>query len=341
MRYLPCRHTRLFAAGLSAAVLWGTQASAAPPSVVATIKPVAAIAAALMYGTGAKPHLLVDGNSSPHVYSLKPSDAQALQQADIILWVGPGLETFLSSALETLPQHARVLELMDAPGLTLLPYHSGNEWEPDDDDHDHGHDSAGAKHPDTGHPDTDHGDTGHAGTGHGAEEAGTDPHLWLNPENVAAMASMVAEALSEATPGLKTLYAANLETLRQQLTGTDSQIMAELTPIKSRPFIVFHDGYQYLANHYGLANVGSITLSADREPGAARILALHKRFEMQQAACLFTEPQFEPRLANTVTEGSGAKLGTLDPLGSTLPVDENYFPALYKALADSLTGCLG
>ncbi|WP_445681405.1 zinc ABC transporter substrate-binding protein [Radicibacter daui] len=323
MPRLSSRPTRFAAAALAATLLWSAQALAAPPSVVATIKPVAAIAAALMQGTQAKPHLLVDGNSSPHVYSLKPSDASALQRADLILWVGPGLETFLGEALTTLPQHARVLELMKAPGLQLLPYHTGNEWEPDDDDHDHDH----------GH---DHGQENNL-----TEEAHTDPHLWLNPANVSAMAEMVANALGDLAPENRALYASNLAALRQQLTSVDDQVRTELAPVKSHPFIVFHDGYQYLASHYGLANVGSITLSADREPGASRVLALRKRFEAQQVTCLFTEPQFEPRLARTITESTKARVGTLDPLGATLPVNENYYPKLYEALAKSLTACLG
>lgn len=324
------RPTGFAVAAIAATLLWSAQALAASPSVVATIKPVAAIAAALMQGTQAKPHLLVDGNSSPHVYSLKPSDAAALQRADLILWVGPGLETFLGEALSTLPQHARVLELMKAPGLQLLPYHTGNEWEPDDDDHDHGHEHEHG----SGHAD-EQGEMNDL-----SEEAHTDPHLWLNPANVSAMAEMVANALGDLAPENRGLYASNLVALRQQLTATDEQLRAELAPVRSRPFIVFHDGYQYLASHYGLANVGSITLSADREPGASRVLALRKRFEAQQVSCLFTEPQFEPRLARTVTEGTSAKTGTLDPLGSTLPVDADYFPKLYNALASSLTACL-
>lgn len=317
MRSRSPRPLRFATAALLTAALWSTQALAASPSVVATIKPVAAIAAALMQGTQAKPHLLVDGNGSPHVYSLKPSDASALQRADLILWIGPGLETFLDGALTTLPQHARVLELMKAPGLTLLPYHAGNEWEPDDDDHDHG--------------------AGHELT----EEAHTDPHLWLNPANVSAMAEMVAHALGDIAPENKALYASNLAALRLQMQQVDSETRTQLAPVAARPFIVFHDGYQYLANHYGLANVGSVTLSADREPGAGRIRDLHRRFEAEQVACLFTEPQFEPRLARTVTEGSRAKIGTLDPLGVSLPADGNYYPRLYKALAGSLTACLG
>jgi zinc transport system substrate-binding protein len=321
-----CLPIRVAAAALSAALLWSTQALAASPSVVATIKPVAAIAAALMQGTQAKPHLLVDGNSSPHVYSLKPSDASALQRADLILWIGPGLETFLEGALTTLPQHARVLELMKAPGLQLLPYHSGNEWEPDDDDHDHDHDH------DHHH---DHGAANEL-----TEEAHTDPHLWLNPANVSAMAEMVANALGDLAPENRALYVSNLAALRQQMQQVDMETRAQLEPVASRPFIVFHDGYQYLARRYGLANVGSVTLSADREPGAARIRDLHKRFEAEQVACLFTEPQFEPRLARTVTEGSRAKVGILDPLGVSLRVDGDYYPRLYNALASSLKACL-
>src|SRR5512134_3448441 len=85
-----------------------------PPRVVATIKPIHSLVAAVMQGVG-EPRLLIAGGASPHTYQLKPSDARALQNADVIFWVGQDLERFLEKPLASLPKTARVIGLAAAP----------------------------------------------------------------------------------------------------------------------------------------------------------------------------------------------------------------------------------
>ncbi|MCH9019344.1 MAG: zinc ABC transporter substrate-binding protein, partial [Proteobacteria bacterium] len=103
-------------------------ARADPPRVVASIVPVHAIVAAVMAGVAA-PALVVKRGGSPHAYALRPSDARALAQANLVFWMGEGLETFLAKPLAALADTARVVTLTDAEGIRHLPVRAGGAWE--------------------------------------------------------------------------------------------------------------------------------------------------------------------------------------------------------------------
>jgi zinc transport system substrate-binding protein len=161
-------------------------ARAEVPRVVVSIKPVHSLVAAVMAGVG-EPALLVDGAQSPHTYSLRPSDARGLAEADVVFWIGPPLETFLERPLSTLAEAARVVALVGTPGLTL--HGSGDRGHPD-----HGH-PGDHDHPDPGHEDPGHEDPGHGG------HAGMDAHVWLDVANARAMVGAIADALAATDPG--------------------------------------------------------------------------------------------------------------------------------------------
>ena len=271
---------------LAALLLALPQAADAAPRVVASILPVQSIAASVMAGVGV-PELLLKGGASPHAYSLRPSDAALLAEADMTLWVGPGLETFLAKPIEALGGAARALELADAPGVALLPIREGGDWE--------------------AHADA-------AGEGHGVH----DMHLWLSTDNAAAMARSIADGLGAVDPGNASAYAANAAAFVEEMQALKARLAAELAPVAGRPYVVFHDAYQYFSREFGLNPVGSVTASPETPPGTARIAALRAKVEGLGAVCVFSEPQFEPRLVATLTEGTNAGTGTLDPLGDGL-----------------------
>lgn len=279
-------------------------ATAAPPPVVlATIKPVHALVAGVMSGAGT-PDLLISGAQSEHSYAFRPSDARKVVRAELIFQVGPVLETYLTAPLNRL-SHGKVVALADAPGLTRLSARNGGLWQSDG-DHD------------------------------GPE----DPHIWLDPQNAIVMTRTIAAALIAADPSRRMLYQHNADIQITRLNSLDAALRRQLTPVKGHPYLVFHDAYQYFEHHYGLSPAGSVTVAPDRPVGPRRIVALRREVASGQAICLFREPQFPPRLIDTIAEGSTVRTGVLDPLGAALQPGPALYPALMHALADALTGCL-
>lgn len=298
-----------------------TSTALAAPSVVTSIKPVHSLVAAVMAGIG-EPTLIVKGSASPHTYALKPSDAGALEAADIVFWTGHGMELFLGEALETLATKARVVELADSPGIELLPVREGGAFEPHSDgeeaEHDHEHE---------GHDE-------HEEHGEG------DMHFWLDPENAKLMVTQIAATLAEADPENASAYQVNAEAELVKLDELEAELAATLAPVKDKPFIVFHDAYQYFEARFGLSLAGSVTLTPETKPGAARIDELKAKIAELGATCVFAEPNFEPTIISAITEGSSAKAGVLDPEGGALAEGVDLYPTLLRGLATSLVDCL-
>ncbi|MEO9299085.1 zinc ABC transporter substrate-binding protein [Devosia alba] len=308
---------------LTATLLSATSAWAMP-SVVASIKPVHSLVAAVMAGIG-EPTLIVKGAASPHTYALKPSDASALESADIVFWTGHDMELFLGDALETLSTGAVIVELAEAPGITLLPVREGGAFEPhlhEEEDHDH-----------AAEDDHDHADHDEHGEG--------DMHFWLDPQNAKLMVTHIATTLADADPENAARYQANAEAQLLSLDALEAEIAATLAPVKDKPFIVFHDAYQYFEARFGLNLAGSITVTPDTLPGAARIDELKATIADLGATCVFAEPNFPPTIISAITEGSTAKSGTLDPEGGALESGVALYPNLLRGLATSLVDCLG
>jgi zinc transport system substrate-binding protein len=301
------RHILFFIAVLLAAA----PAAAEVPTVVASVRPVQTIAAAVMNGVGT-PQVLLGNAASLHAHALKPSEARLLSQAKVVFWIGPSLETFLSKPLAALAGKARVVSLIDAPGLETLPSRAGGVWEQDADPHHEPRDSAVP-----------------------------DGHIWLSPPNAVAMANAMAEALAVADPVNATEYWANAETFSRDVMALDRDLHIRLAPVREKPFLVFHDAYQYFEARYRLAALGSVSVTPDRPPSARRLAAIQERLREAKAVCIFSEPQYEPRHVQMLVEGSGARTGILDPEGSSLKEGPGLYFTLMRGLADELLRCLG
>ncbi len=301
----------------------GSLQAADAPVVVTSIKPVHSLVSAIMQGVG-KPELIVDGAASPHTYNLKPSNARALQEAKVVFWVGPGLEAFLEKPLESLGSDAIVARLDNAPGLVKLPFREGGAFEAHDDGDEHDHDHAADDH---GHDDHD-------------DHHGFDTHLWLDPMNAKAMAAEITTTLVAADPANALTYEANAKALDEKLDALDEEIAATVSPVKDKPFIVFHDAYQYFEHRNHIRVAGSITVSPETIPGAERVSEIHRKVGDLGATCVFAEPQFEPRLVDVVIEGTKAKSGVLDPEAATLPAGPDLYFTLMRGIAGSMRNCL-
>jgi zinc transport system substrate-binding protein len=298
--------------------------------VVTSIKPVHSLVAAVMQGVGT-PDLIVEGAGSPHTYALKPSQAKQLQEADLVFWMSHDLEAFLEKSIDGIATKAVSVPLMESHGLMTLGFREGGAFDDhghdehdDHDEHDKDDDHDHEKHDD--HDEHDHGEV--------------DPHVWLDPENAKAMVHEIEEALAKADPANAATYESNAEAVMAKLDSLVAEIDSELQPVKGRGYIVFHDAYQYFENRFGVSAIGSITVSPEVLPGAERISDLQEKVRSLDATCVFSEPQFEPKLVATVTENTNARTGVLDPLGTAIDKGPNLYFTLIRNMASSLKNCL-
>ena len=338
---------------LVATLMSGTSAIAADVKVTATIKPIHALVAQVMEGVGT-PSLLVQGAASPHTYALKPSDARALHQADVFFRVSETVEPFTGKIVEALPESVRVVTLADSPGIALLPIRRGETFEAHDHSHGHGdHDHGDQKHDhdhgahdgkhkhDHSHDHADHGHGhkhDHHDHAHAAHEM--DGHIWLDPHNARKMLTEIARALSEAAPDHAETFRDNAVRAAAALDTLEADLARDMASVKGKPYVVFHDAYQYFERRFGLAPVGSITLSPEVRPSAKRLTEIRQRLGTLEASCVFAEPQFQPRRVDAVIEGTTARAGTLDPEGALLEPGPNAYETLLRNLATGLKSCL-
>ncbi len=295
------------AVGLTLAAI---PARAEPPRVVASIKPLHALAAGVMAGIAA-PELIIRGGSSPHSYSLRPSDARILEHADVVFWIGPRFEVFLEKSLANLARQARVVALAHAPNVTVLPARQGGLW-------------VIAETADAAHGD-DH----------------EDQHIWLDVENARAIVTAMAAALVAADAANAARYERNAAALEEKLVALDGELRTRLAPVRQKPFIVFHDAYRYFEARYGLNAIGAITVSPDRPAGARRVSEIRARIQSLGDVCVFSEPQFQPKLVEMLTSGTRAKVAVLDPEGTALAEGPNLYFDLMRGLGNNLAQCLG
>ncbi|MCB1514506.1 MAG: zinc ABC transporter substrate-binding protein [Hyphomicrobiaceae bacterium] len=303
----------------AASALLASAARAEALRVVVTIKPVHGLVSLVMAGIDT-PTLLVDGQASPHSFSLKPSDARALQGADVVVRVSAAVEPFTVRITQSLPASAVMVTLAKAPGVKLLEMRRGTAFE----EHDHG----GSEGKDHAH-DHDH------------DVGGPDGHIWLDPDNAKVIIKHVADVLAKKRPDLKDRLDANATAAIAEIDRMDAELKGKLAPLSAKPFIVFHDAYQYFERHYGLHAAGAITLNPEVKPSARRLAEIRSTLTKNGAKCVFAEPQFSPKVISAVIEDTAAKAGTLDPLGSTLPAGPAHYAAMMRALSDALAGCLG
>ena len=287
-------------------------AAAQTPGVVVTIKPIHSLVAGIIGKTG-EPRLLLNGNTSLHGTQLKPSQTSMLQNADIIFYIGETFEVFLKRVFKTLPDKVRKVAIMDDQTIIKLRYRNHDLWgdqpQPVGDLHDFHH-------------------------------ALYNGHIWLDPKNAMRIVRLLTDKLIQRYPENRDIYLANAEQLIQDLAQLDNEIQRVISPVTDKPFIVFHDAYQYFEQAYGLTAVGSIVISPEEIPSPRRVQRMQKRLVQSKAHCVFSEPQFSDRLITTIIEGTPTKKMVLDPLGATLPAGEALYFNLLRNLTNNLSDCL-
>lgn len=270
-------------------------------TVLTSFKPIQMIVTELTLDV-AQPDVVMSNNASPHDYALKPSDIKKLNNADLFIWFGPDLESFLTKVTEG---KDNVLTISDIPNLPLREY--GDQHHDDHEGHDHG---------------------------------SVDAHFWLGIEQVKFVAKAISEKLIERDSDNAEVYKKNLMVFLDRLNEAEQEIVETLTPIKDKGYYVFHDAYGYFEEAYGLNNLGYFTVSPDRKPGAKTLIRIRKTLVKNNVQCVFSEPQFTPAVIESVTRGSDVRQGQLDPVGSSIEVKSGSYFTFIKGIANSYEECL-
>ena len=301
--------------------------------VVTTIQPLHSIISNVM-GSEGNLNLILEGTASPHSFTFKPSHAKMIQEADIIFWVGEDLENFLEKPLKLVSKKSKIISFMELSKIKKLKFREKNIYG-DHDDHDkHGHKKD--KH---GHKKDDHDDHdkhGHKDS-HGHAHGEFDVHIWLDPVNAKVIVEEVAHTLEELDPSNAKLYAENAKKTLKKLDLMIKNIDESIN--KNASFVTFHDAYQYFEKRFGIEALGALTINTDIQPGAKQISEIKKLVEDKNIKCIFSEPQFNPKLINMIASNTGAKTGILDPLGSSYKPGKSLYFNLIKDLYKNLNKC--
>ena len=311
------------------ALLTTISISKAEVKVVASIKPIHSLVSYVMDGVG-KPDVIVDGYNSPHGFSLKPSHAKMIENADLIIWVGEDLEAFLEKPLNTIAKKAVNIEIMDLSGIKKLKFREKNIFEGHDD---HGHGHKEKKHDDHGHKKAKHDDHGHEGHAHGEH----DPHVWLDPMNAKVIIKEIENQLVKLDPDNSSKYKANSKKAQTELDNLTKNIKKNLKG--NLRFVVFHDAYQYFENRFGIKILGALTVNPDVLPGAEQLSEIREVIDHEKVNCLFSEPQFNPAIIKSIAKDTKIKTGVLDPLGATLDKGKGMYFKLLQSMNASFKGC--
>ena len=290
------------------------------PKVVVTIKPLHSLVSGLMKGVG-EPKLLLKGASSPHHFQLKPSDALAIKRADLIVRVGPLLETPMNKVLGTLSSANSVLNVMELEGIKLYKLRSKHHHHEDEGHGDHK--EKHAKH-------DDHDD-------HGAEK---DPHIWLDTGNAKIVVFALAKRLTKIDPKNSKLYQQNAITLSSDIDKLSLETTALLKPLNKRSYMVFHDAYQYLTEPHHLTFSGAITLNPATPPSAKHLKELIQTLDKEKVVCVFSEVQYNPKLIKTLSDGHDIKTAVLDPIGANIQAGSSAYFIMMKRLTQEIHKCL-
>ena len=315
-------------------------------NVVTTIKPLHSLISSVMEGVG-KPSLIIEGTNNPHTFVFKPSHAEMIENADIVFWIGEDLEAFMEKPLDSLAKNAKTISFMDLASIEKLKFREQNIF---DDHDDHGHDD----HDDHGHKDDDHDDhddhdghddehdghddhDDHAGHHDGHNHGEFDAHIWLDPANAKEMVLEISHELSEIDPSNKSKYEDNASKTIVALDKLIEEVDKSLS--KDISYIVFHDAYQYFEKRFGVIPAGALTLNPDVLPGAKQIADIQDVINDKGIKCIFSEPQYNPKIIETLGNDMNISTGVMDPLGAYIDAGPSMYSELINEIANSIKNC--
>lgn len=297
---------------VSVLVLAPFMVKAEAPRVLTSIRPLHSLASAVMKGV-AEPELLVKGVGSPHTYALHPADMSAIQRADVLLFISPLFETFLAKPAVQVKENADSRQVQ----IEMAALKGLKRYEARDEDLE------------------EHAEHGHEGHHHGPE----DMHYWLDASNSILVVQKLSETLAYLDKKNAKIYQENAAGYIEQLKQVDAEIAAATKDFKQYNFIVFHDAYQYFEKRYGLKPAAALTIEPGRGTSAKHVAHIRKLIKEEGAACLFREPQFDPKTVAALAKDVSIPVLELDPLGSALPLGATLYPQVMRDIARGFSEC--
>ena len=296
--------------------------------VVTTIKPLHSLISRIMETRG-EPQLIIEGTNNPHTFVFKPSHAKMIEEADIVFWIGEDLEAFMEKPLNSLAKDTKKIAFMDSESIEKLKFREENIF--DDHDEHEGHDD----HDDhDGHEDEHDDHTGHHdGHNHGEFDA----HIWLDPENAKEMVKIIRDELIKIDPEGQRQYSVNAAGATLELDNLINNVEKELS--KDISYIVFHDAYQYFETRFGVKSAGALTLNPDVLPGAKQIADIQDLISDKGIKCIFSEPQYNPKIIETLGNDMNISTGVMDPLGAFIDAGPTMYVELINGIANSIKEC--
>jgi len=299
----------------------GCREKAAPKAagavrVVVTVPPLKGLVEPLL-PAGSTVTILMQPGRSEHGYEFTPADVAALADADLVVYVGMGLEGQLESILakQDVPNRKVISFAGSMEPVGAKPHdHAGHDHAHDDHAHDHDHDH-------------DHGDVN------------SDPHLWLDPVVVDAfLPSLSAAVLQACTPAGASMEGelprveAATKTLRSRVQDVNADWKRRLEPLKGRGIVTHHNAFARPAERYGF-KVAAVIRELDADPSPADLAKVIDAIRAEKVGTIFIEPQYSAAAANKIRDMAGVKVATLDPLG-----DGDWFGMMQKNLDALVAG---
>ena len=299
--------------------------------VLASVKPLGFIASSIADGV-TDTQVLVPAGASPHDYSLKLSDIQKVKAADLVLWVGEDIDSFLDKPVSQIDRK-KVITIADLADVEPLLTKAHHEHFHEEGEHAHKHEHKHEHEHEHKHEHEHHHD-------HGDEGLTTNWHVWYSPAISQIVAQKVADKLTEQFPDKKALIAQNLANFNRTLAEQSDKIKAQLAPFADKGFFVFHDAYGYFNDAYGLKQSGYFTINPLVAPGAKTIAHIKEEIEEHRVNCLFAEPQFTPKVIESLAQSTKVNVGKLDPIGDSVALGAGSYANFLQATAESYAQCL-
>lgn len=229
---------------------------------------------------------LINNTQEPHDYQLKPSDIAILQKADLIITNGLGIDDWVEEAATKSDTKAKIFKASDhvTPLTTKHGLELAESKELEDDDH-----------------------------------GAFDPHLWVSPKNVLEILPHLSEALISIDSSNETNYKQSLLNYTNRITELDTKVTSQLQPYQQQAFISFHEAFQYFARDYGLVSAISIETYPGKEPTPKYLQSLIKLIKEKKIKAIFSEPQFSPRIVESLAQDLDLKVYSLDPMETGTP----------------------
>jgi zinc transport system substrate-binding protein len=224
---------------------------------------------------------LLPPNIGPHDYALTPGDMKKIAKADLFIINGLEVEEFLGKAVNEANPNIKIIDT--SKGIKPIPTRGAEEEESKHEEHRHGI---------------------------------YNPHVWVSPKSAIIQVKNIEKALSAADPQNVALYKANADKYVVKLQAIVNDLTKASKTFKKRKIVTFHDAFDYFARDFGLEIVGVIEVVPGQEPSAGELAKMIKIVKESGAAAVFSEPQYQDKVAVVLAKESGVSVYQLDPVAT-------------------------